>query len=159
LDGSGIVTFGPQDLSRDYGPITTGAGAGYCLDVADASTDDGAIVEQFTCHGGDNQLFYLDRTDIDMPGWEIKNRNSGKCLAPAAGGSFNGDQILQGPCDQADPNTLWKIGKHGAVVALTHYPSGRCLDLDNSGGMAGDVKKIQTWDCNDGPNQRFDFAR
>ena len=159
LDGSGIVTFLPQDLSRDYGPITTGAGAGYCLDVAAWSTENGAIVWQSACHGGDNQLFYLDRTDMDTPGWQIRNRNSGRCLAPAAGGSFDGAEVQQWTCDKADTNTFWKVEKRGAVVVLRHYLSGRCLDLDDTGEVAGDGKKIQTWICNGQPNQRFDFAR
>ena len=160
LDGSGIVTFAPQSLSRDHGPITTGAGAGYCLDVAEASAENGAVVGQFTCHGGDNQLWYLDRTDVVSGGWQVRNKNSGKCLAPAAAASsFNGAQILQSTCDKADANSLWKIEKHGALVALKHFPSGLCLDLDNTGGLAGDNKKVQTWDCNGGPNQLFDFSR
>ena len=159
LDGSGIVTFEPQGLARDHGPITTGAGAGYCLDVADASTDNGAIVSQFTCHGGDNQLWYLDRTEMTTAGWQIRNRNSGKCLAADAAGSFNGAQILQSTCDKSDANDLWRIEKRGAVIALRHVLSGRCLDVDNTGGLTGDNRKIQIWDCNEGPNQLFDFAR
>jgi hypothetical protein len=159
LDGSGIVVFGPQDLARDHGPITTGAGAGYCLDVTAWSAENGAIVGQYACQGGDNQLWYLDRTEMATPGWQIRNRNSGKCLAPVAGGSFNGAEVVQWTCDKGDTNTLWRIEKHGTLVALKHYPSGMCLDLDNSGGMVGDGKKIQTWECNGGPNQRFDFAR
>jgi hypothetical protein len=159
LDGSGIVLFGPQDLSRDYGPITTGAGAGYCLDVAGWSSENGAVLWQYGCHGGDNQLFYLDRTDMETPGWQIRNRHSGRCVAPAAAGSFDGAEVLQWTCDKADLNTLWKIEKRGAVVTLKHYLSGRCLDLDNTGGLAGDGRKVQTWVCNGGANQRFDFAR
>jgi hypothetical protein len=159
LDGSGIVVFSPQDLARDHGPITTGAGPNDCLDVAEWSTEDGAIVRQYACHGGDNQLWYLDRTDVGAPGWQVRNRNSGKCLAAAAAGSVNGAEVVQWTCEAADLNTLWKIEKHGAVVALKHYASGRCLDLDNTGGVAGDGKKIQTWDCNGGNNQLFDFAR
>jgi hypothetical protein len=118
LDGSGIVMFASQNLARDHGPITTGAGNAYCLDVADASTENGAVVGQYACHGGDNQLWHLDRTDMQTPGWQIRSRHSGKCLVPAATGSFNGAQVIQWVCDKADTNTLWKIEQRGAVVAL-----------------------------------------
>jgi hypothetical protein len=159
LDGSGVVVFGPQNLARDHGPITTTDGAQFCFDVVESSMEDGAIVQQHGCHDGDNQLWYLDRTEMETPGWQIRNRKSGKCLAPAERGSFNGAQLVQWQCDKSDINTLWKIEKKGPLVGLKHYLSGRCADLDSAGGTADVGKKIQTWDCNGGPSQRFDFAR
>jgi hypothetical protein len=154
--GEGIVMFRPG-TSRDHGPITTGAGSGWCLDVAGPSTANGAIVQQYGCHGGDNQLWYLDRNYTDGA-WRIRNRYSGKCLAPWDGGSYNGAQMVQWTCDANDPNERWAISKRGNKVMLSHLASHRFLDLDNSGGMPGYNKKIQVWDYNAGANQLFDFA-
>ncbi|WP_157930561.1 RICIN domain-containing protein, partial [Glycomyces xiaoerkulensis] len=33
--------------------------SGLCLDVSGASTDNGALVQLWTCHGGDNQRWNL----------------------------------------------------------------------------------------------------
>ena len=159
LTGSGVVTFGPSGLNRDYGPITTAAGSGWCLDVEWASQANGALVAQYDCVDGTNQHWYLDRNDLTTPGWQIRARHSNKCLAAwGSGGSYNGAEMVQWDCDKNDTNTLWRIQRQGNRVALVHRMSGRCLDLDNSGGMVGRGKKIQVWDCDGGVNQTFDFA-
>ncbi len=37
------------------------SGTGKCLDVTDVSTADGARIQQWDCHGGDNQVWILNR--------------------------------------------------------------------------------------------------
>jgi hypothetical protein len=153
IDGSGVVVFTPQDLARDHGPIVTGIGQ--CFDAASARTDDGAAVGHYPCHEGDNQLWYLDRTRSDAAGWQIRSRSSARCLAPAGGGASNGANVVQAPCDTYDPNTLWRIEKHGQVVALRHHASGRCIDV----GLATDGGALHMWECSGGSNQLFDLGR
>jgi hypothetical protein len=52
--------------------------SGLCLDVAFASTDDGADVNQYPWHGGENQQWKLEDAGDALK--RIVNRKSGKCL-------------------------------------------------------------------------------
>lgn len=49
-----------------------------CLDVLGYGTHDGARVVQWDCHGGPNQLWYLERRADNQ--WQIRNYHSDKCL-------------------------------------------------------------------------------
>lgn len=153
IDGSGVVVFSPQDLGRDHGPITTAGGT--CIDVEAAPAGDGSVVGQTPCHDGEGQLWYLDRTSSADLGWQIRSRSRGTCLAAAFHGEANGASVIQTPCDRNDTNTIWRIEKHGARVALRHHVSGRCVDLDT----ATDGSALHMWECGGGANQLFDFAK
>lgn len=65
--------------------------AGKCLDVNNARTDDGAIVQTFACHGGPSQLWFTEMvtdsyvqcqpmTFCDNARMTIRAKHSGKCL-------------------------------------------------------------------------------
>jgi hypothetical protein len=67
---------------------------GECLDVENASTDDGARILQWTCHNGDNQR-WLVRWQGDS--FALVSVKSGKCAAVE-----DDDKLKQRDCADAD---------------------------------------------------------
>jgi Ricin-type beta-trefoil lectin domain-like len=81
--------------------------AGKCLDVNNASADDGAIVQTFDCHGGPSQLWFTQMvTDpyvqcqpnmfCDNARMTIRAKHSGKCLDARNGGPSLANRPKQG---------------------------------------------------------------
>ena len=127
-----------------------------CLDVAGASLQNGAEVLQWSCHGGDNQKWFVE---IQKPRQSrhlivaIRSKKSGKCLDVYGGQAQNGARVIQWDCHYGD-NQLWEIvrvknSKRLAMLKSVH--SGRCLDV--SGVSTNDGAKIIIWDCHGGGNQ------
>jgi hypothetical protein len=92
--------------------ITTGAGTYYeiisqasdkCVDIEGASQANRARAQQYTCHGGDNQLFlavfYGGRASFVA-------RHSGKCLDVEGDYVTNNAKVWQYTCDY-DLNQQW----------------------------------------------------
>ncbi|HOK06158.1 MAG TPA: RICIN domain-containing protein [Syntrophales bacterium] len=120
-----------------------------CLDVAGVSTGDGANVQQWQCHGGDNQKWLL--TDKGGGYYEIRARHSGKCLDIAAVSTATGANAQQWTCHGGD-NQLWMvIPQGGGYHLITAKHSGKCLDV--SGVSTGDGANVYQWDCHGGDNQ------
>jgi Ricin-type beta-trefoil lectin domain-like len=70
--------------------------SGKCLDVYGGSTDDGASVIQFSCHGGYNQQWRL--WDVGGGYYELTARHSGKCLDVYGGSTDDGASVIQFSC-------------------------------------------------------------
>ncbi len=69
--------------------------SGKCLEIADWSTDNGALARQWDCTGGANQLWDLKQANgITM----LVNRNSGKCLEIADWSTESGAPARQWTC-------------------------------------------------------------
>lgn len=76
------------------------AHSGKCLDVAGYATSDGSRVQQWDCHGGNNQLFVPVRVNGNEPAGvhELQALQSGKCLDVPASGQANGAGITIYTC-------------------------------------------------------------
>ncbi|MEU7067818.1 RICIN domain-containing protein [Streptomyces sp. NPDC046161] len=84
--------------------------SGKCLDVAWAGTRDGDRVIQWGCHGGANQLWYLERRADNT--WQIRNYNSDKCLDahnPAVNNPPKQRTYLQQWTCLGNMNQSWRI--------------------------------------------------
>ncbi|MBX9422257.1 MULTISPECIES: RICIN domain-containing protein [Streptomyces] len=118
-----------------------------CLEVGGWSTADGAGVNQWDCHDGDNQKW------LAVPyggGNLIYNKNSGKCLEVKGWSTANGAQIGQWDC-HGGANQQWKVHQGYHHFALINVNSGKCLEI---GGWRGDNGAPATqWDCHWGENQ------
>jgi hypothetical protein len=81
--------------------------SGKCLEVADASIDDGANMVQGTCDGSANQQwsFYL----VGGNSYLAVARHSGKCLEVADASIDDGANVVQGRCN-GDDNQRWSLG-------------------------------------------------
>lgn len=78
--------------------------SGKCLNVTNASGADGAPIVQNTCGGTPSQLWKPLRRII---GYQLINKNSGKCLA-VGGGPGQGHPLIQFGCTpNGDPSDVW----------------------------------------------------
>nr|WP_243709709.1 RICIN domain-containing protein [Micromonospora sp. 15K316] len=76
---------------------------GRCMDVANASSDDGAVVQLTDCNGTPAQKFRLTEER------QLVNVSSGKCLDVVDGRTENGAPLQQWTCDDATENQKWLL--------------------------------------------------
>jgi hypothetical protein len=91
--------------------------SGKCLEVAAASTADGAAIQQATCtDGAANQQFTLRRVTYsgnDPHDYQLVARHSGKCVDVEGASTTVGARLIQWPCrpvTQSSPlNQTWRL--------------------------------------------------
>jgi chitinase len=119
------------------GPIT-GLG-GKCVDVASASSANGAAVQLWTCNSSNAQS------------WTVSSdgtiRALGKCMDINAAGTANGTVVQLYDCNGSGAQ-VWQAQSNGT---LRNPASGRCLDA--TGPSSADGTRLQIWDCFGGSNQ------
>ncbi|MFI5909966.1 glycosyl hydrolase family 18 protein [Dactylosporangium sp. NPDC051541] len=116
--------------------------ASKCIDVAAASSANGAAIQLYTCNGTNAQTWTV-ATDGTL-------RALGKCLDITAAGTANGTKIQLYDCNGTGAQ---KWTYNTADSTLRNPTSGRCLDVsDNS---SADGARLQIWDCFAGANQRW----
>ncbi|WP_410812854.1 RICIN domain-containing protein [Micromonospora sp. 067-2] len=79
----------------------TNKGTGKCVGVSASRTDDGAPVVEWDCNGRTDQLWTWEskgRMVNGWPVWQIRNRNSGKCLDITGRGTTDGTPLQQWGC-------------------------------------------------------------
>jgi endoglucanase len=104
---------GAQRILHGWGD-TIGGGGGFehltsrhsslCLDVASESTADGGNIQQWSCHGGDNQQWELQ--SVGSGYYQIVSRHSGLCLDVASWSTADGGNIQQWSCHGGN-NQQW----------------------------------------------------
>jgi glucosylceramidase len=122
---------------------TTGPVRGYggkCVDVAGASTANGAAIQLWTCNGTGAQSWTVG-TDATL-------RALGKCLDVTGAGVANGTKIQLYECNGTAAQAWSRVG-----TQLVNTGSGRCLDA--SGPSSADGTRLQIWDCTGGANQQW----
>jgi chitinase len=119
------------------GPIT--GIAGKCVDVAAASSANGAAIQLYTCNGTNAQS------------WTVSSdgtiRALGKCMDIAAAGTANGTVVQLYDCNGTGAQQ-WQAQSNGT---LRNPTSGRCLDA--TGNSSADGTRLQIWDCFASSNQ------
>ncbi len=87
---------------RQAGNTLVNPNSGKCLDVAGASTANGASVRLWTCLNNTAQRW------IAQPNGNLVNPASGKCLDADAWGTANGTPTILWPCGPGPPaNQVW----------------------------------------------------
>jgi Na+-transporting methylmalonyl-CoA/oxaloacetate decarboxylase gamma subunit len=115
--GTGFLLVG-ADQPGTYELVN--AGTSRCVDVLNASMDDGAPVAQWDCNGGPNQTFQLrplaDTTGADTGYVQIVAAHSGKCLDVTNASADENAPIQQATCrdpvaeiDPAAGNQSWRF--------------------------------------------------
>ncbi|MFE0458440.1 ricin-type beta-trefoil lectin domain protein [Kitasatospora sp. NPDC058965] len=131
-------------------PARSGAystGAGYsCIDAAGGGNADGTRIDLWTCNGGANQTYTLDRPDGTI-------QSMGKCLDVTGNATNNGAALELWTCN-GGKNQTWEPRADGS---LFNPQSGRCVDLPYGSTTAGNM--LQLWDCNGGTNQQWNLPR
>ncbi|WP_072479563.1 RICIN domain-containing protein [Amycolatopsis australiensis] len=127
--------------------------SGKLLDIAGVSTAAGALLQQWTATGGQNQQFdFLDSGDGY---YRVRARHSGLVLQVA--GSGTGADISQQP-DSGSAAQQWRVTDlGGGVVSLVNRLSG--LTMDVWGASAADGTRVSQWTATGGANQRFRLQR
>jgi hypothetical protein len=115
--------------------------AGKCVDVAGASSANGAAVQLYTCNGTGAQSWTVG-TDGTL-------RALGKCMDAAGAGTANGTVIQLYDCNGSGAQG-WQAQSNGT---LRNTASGRCLDA--TGNSSADGTRLQIWDCFGSTNQRW----
>lgn len=116
--------------------------AGKCLDVNGGSTEDGAVVQLYTCNGTPAQRWTLSDNQIIGPG--------GKCLDVTDNMNADGAKLQLWSCS-GGANQQWTL-QDGQIVGL----GGRCVDVtDNS---SADRTPAQIWSCSGAANQKWAFT-
>jgi hypothetical protein len=74
-----------------------------CVDVTGESQEDGAVITQYPCHGGGNQIF---RVQPSGSSFAIVAAHSGKCLDVAGGARVSNAPVTQYRCSSGT-NQQW----------------------------------------------------
>ncbi|MET8149947.1 endo-1,4-beta-xylanase [Actinoplanes sp. NPDC049668] len=118
-----------------------GAQSGRCIDVPNASQNNGTRVQLYDCNGQTNQTWTLTSSrQLTVYG--------SRCLDAA--GSGNGSAVQIYSCN-GQANQQWNVNSNGTI---TGAQSGRCLDVWGT----GNGQQVQIYDCNGQANQRFSLS-
>ena len=101
--------------------------SGKCLDVYGESTDDAALVIQWSCHGSENQHWRVESTGDGY--FNLLANHSGKALDVSQISLEDGAQVIQ-YTPNGGPNQQWQFHPLGGnVYTLTARHSGKALDV------------------------------
>ncbi|MEU5810200.1 RICIN domain-containing protein [Streptomyces sp. NPDC047718] len=122
--------------------------SGKCLEVADWSTSNGAVVRQWDCSGGANQQWTWG------PNKSWVNKHSGKCLEIGDWSTSYGAQARQWDCSGGN-NQGWEIpsADGGYAMYLQNRHSGLVLEIGGNNTANGVV--ASQWSNNGGNNQKW----
>src|SRR5438477_10071901 len=119
-----------------------------CLDLPFGDRADHVVLQQYTCHGTDNQRWWvMPRTDGF---YTIVSVASNKCLDVPSSSTADGTVVQQFTCNNGF-NQQWSINFSTRAFVARH--SGKCLDI--RGGGTEDGAPAQQFTCHGGPNQRW----
>ncbi|WP_216592789.1 poly(ethylene terephthalate) hydrolase family protein [Verrucosispora sioxanthis] len=118
-----------------------GTQSGRCVDVPNASRNNGTRVQLYDCNKQTNQSWtYTTNKQLRV--------YDNMCLDAA--GSGNGAAVQIYTC-HSGTNQQWNVNSNGTITGVQ---SGRCLDVWSSNNGA----QIQLYDCHGQPNQQFRLA-
>ncbi|WFE45875.1 non-reducing end alpha-L-arabinofuranosidase family hydrolase [Verrucosispora sp. WMMD1129] len=124
----------PSDSASEI----VGSQSGRCIDVPNASRDNGTRVQLYDCNKQTNQSWtYTSNKQLRVYG--------DMCLD--AGGSGNGTAIQIYSC-HSGTNQQWNVNSNGTISGVQ---SGRCLDVWSTSNGA----QVQLYDCHGQSNQQF----
>jgi endo-1,4-beta-xylanase len=118
-----------------------GVQSGRCIDVPNASRNNGTRVQLYDCNGQSQQLWtYTSSRQLRVYG--------DMCLDAA--GSGNGAAVQIYSC-HSQTNQQWNVNSNGTISGVQ---SGRCLDVWSTANGA----QVQLYSCHGQANQRFNLV-
>ena len=122
--------------------VLRGSGSNRCLDVPNASTANGTLLDIWDCNGGANQQWaYLSNGELQVYG--------SKCLDVPNHATAAGTRVEIWDCN-GGANQQWNLNSDGTV---TGRESGLCLDVTGAGTANGTA--VEIWTCNGAANQKW----
>jgi hypothetical protein len=149
-----VVLIPAPAQAASYGPVSIKLRpSGKCLDNYRGSSADYNMIQQWDCvPGNGSQKWYFDWTDVGGSGSaRIRNADTGKCIARAEFGPYNGMRVVQLPCNLVSEQTVWRGRQvYEGNPSPDYYLMGNigtnhCLDVPQ-GSRANGVP-IQIWTC------------
>jgi hypothetical protein len=131
LTSNGTYTFG------------TAVHSGSCMDIAAASTADGAQIQEYSCNGTGAQTF--QPVALDATYFKIVNPESGKCVDIAANATADGTKVDLYTCNGTTAQAF-KFVPSGSSYTIVGKQSGKCLDVTAASSANG--TKIDLYTCN-----------
>jgi hypothetical protein len=136
-----VATFGvigiTSAMAATAGAIT-GLG-GKCIDVAGASTANGAAIQLYDCNGTSAQSWTTGNTDNSL-------QVLGKCMDVTAAATTDGAKIQLYDCNGTNAQK-WTVS-NGELI---NTGSGKCLDA--TGNSSANGTQLQIWACAGTANQ------
>ncbi len=124
--------------------------SGKCLDVAAASTADGANVQQYSCNGTGAQAFDLS---VEGKYYHLVNANSGKSVDVLGSGTADGTNVDQWTTYPADNQRFTFTSLGSGEYAIVGKGSGKCIDV--AGQSTADSANVDIWTCSGQANQSW----
>jgi outer membrane protein assembly factor BamB len=151
----GLRTGPTAPISNATYQIRLGTGEGLCVDVEGGSTEDAALVQQYTCNGSAAQRWKVVNVANNV--YELRSEASDKCLDVAGGSAANGAALQQYTCN-GTPAQRWVVADlgGGAYRLVSQTGSAKCLDVP--GGSAQLATKLQQYSCNGSAAQTLTLA-
>ena len=137
-----MAAAGPRSGTTPQSARIVGTASGRCLEVAGASTANGAQTQLWDCTGAANQR-WTQTGSRQLTGY------GGKCLDASGAGTVNGTAVIVWDCN-GQANQQWNVNADGSV---TGAQSGLCVDASGTGTANG--TRIHLWTCHGGTNQKW----
>lgn len=158
-----IVLVGDGPTTNPTGGITSGATytiaarhSGQVVDVAGASTADGANIEQYPSRNGTNQQWVVTSTGDGY--YTLKAVHSGRNLTVEGSSTANGANIAQRTASASATNQQFQlVDVGGGYYNIKARHSGRCVDVVEA--STANSANINQWACGTGTNQQFSFTK
>jgi chitinase len=116
--------------------------AGKCVDVASASTADGAAVQLYTCNGSVAQQWTV--------GSDGTIKALGKCMDVTAASTASGAKIQLYTCNGS---AAQKFSYNATSHDIVNTAANKCLDV--AGNVSADGTRLQIWTCTGTANQKW----
>jgi hypothetical protein len=113
------------------------------MDIAAASTADGAQVQEYGCNGTGAQNFQL--VALDSTYYKIVNTSSGKCIDISGNGTADSTKVDLWTCNGTTAQAF-KFLPSGSRFNIVGQQSGKCLDIAAANPANG--TKVQLYTCN-----------
>lgn len=140
-DGVALIQSGeyPGNVARFYlNPTPSGAftivstHSGKCLDVSGTSSESGARVQQWSCHGGENQEFFLVKQTegLGVRTWDLKNTglqadSQGRIYRQGSDGTIARVNASTGKDQWSHPSTDYAYANHSCSDESNIYVAGK----------------------------------
>jgi alpha-galactosidase len=151
--GTTTTTSGGSSYPSGYHTLVVD-NDGLCVEVAGASTSNGAAIDQNTCSGGTNQEFQFN--PVSGGYGELQAESDGKDVVVASASTAEGAKVIQ-YTQNGTTNGLWlPIAQSDGSWQFKNENSGYCLDVTGAVNTPG--TQLQQWGCKSpaaGTNQAY----
>jgi len=133
--------------------------SGLCMDDPNGSTSNGAALQQYSCHQGQNQEWQF-RSAATGGYYAVYNRQATSLVWDDTGGSTsNGNKIQLYTYSNGNRNQEWQaISLGNGLWQFKNLTSGLCLD--DTGGSTSNGTQMQQYSCSSSnTNQQFTLSQ